>query len=245
MGSHALESSDWTQIHTYIFQLEQEGLVTRTFRRLDPERQQAILNAIIDESIEKGPANLNIKQVAERAGVSVGSLYTYFANREGMLTFAVQVCVRFVTDSFNEYRPYLAALPLHQALEAYLIGGVEWSQMYTGLLRLFARAAYHGDPELSETLVRPITDLLRDMVGEMLAQAAERGEIRDDVDLEAVTRLVHALTIVAGDSQLLPYLNTYFQVFGEGLPPERMLEALTSLVVRGIGAEEIGERKEA
>jgi AcrR family transcriptional regulator len=245
MGSHAIESSDWTQIHTYIFHLEQEGLVTRTFRRLDPERQQAILNAIIDESIEKGPADLNIKQVAVRAGVSVGSLYTYFANREGMLAFAVQVCVRFVTDSFNEYRPYLAALPLHQALEAYLIGGVEWSQTYTGLLRLFARAAYHGDPELSETLVRPIADLLRDMVGEMLAQAAERGEIRDDVDLEAVTRLVHAQTIVAGDSQLLPYLNTYFQVVGDDVPSERMLEALTALVVRGIGAEEIGERKEA
>ena len=236
MGSYLVEPSDWAQIHTFIFQLEQEGLVTRTFRRLDPERQQAILYAIMDESSEKGPASLNIKQVAERAGVSVGSLYTYFPNREGMLTFAVRVCIRIVTDSFNEYRPYLAALPLDQALEAYLVGGVEWSQMYAGLLRLFARAAYQGDPELSETLVRPIADLLRDMIGEMLVQAAERGEIRDDVDLEAATRLVHALTVVAGDSQLLPYLNTYFQVVGEEVPPERMLQALTSLVLQGIGA---------
>lgn len=242
MSSYAIESSDWTQIHTYIFYLEQEGLVTRTFRRLDPERQQAILNAIMDESIEKGPADLNIKQVAARAGVSVGSLYTYFPNREGMLAFAVRVCVRVVTDAFSEYRPYLAALPLDRALEAYLTGGVEWSQMYTGLLRLFARAAYHGDPELSETLVRPIAELLCDMVGEILAQAAQRGEIRDDVDLEAVTRLVHALTVVAGDSQLLPYLNTYFQVVSENVRPERMLQALTSLVLSGIGTGEIGKR---
>ena len=245
MGSHAIEPSDWAQIHTYIFHLEQEGLVTRTFRRLDPERQQAILNAILDESIEKGPASLNIKQVAARAGVSVGSLYTYFPNREGMLTFAVRVCVRMVTDAFREYRPYLAALPFDQALEAYLIGGVEWSQMYAGLLRLFARAAYHGDPELSETLVRPIADLLRDMVGEMLAQAVERGEIRDDVDLEAVSRLVHALTVVAGDSQLLPYLNTYFQVVGEHVPPERMLQALTSLILSGVGTREHAEGEDA
>ena len=242
MGSSWVEQSDWAQIHTFIFHLEQEGLVTRTFRRLDPDRQQAILNAIMDESVEKGPTGLNIKQVAERAGVSVGSLYTYFPNREGMLDFAVRVCVRVVTDAFNEYRTYLAALPLDQALEAYLIGGVEWSQMYTGLLRLFARAAYHGDPELSETLVQPIADLLRDMVGDMLTQAVERGEIRGDVDLEAATRLVHALTIVAGDSQLLPYLNTYFQVVGEDVPPERMLQALTSLILRGIGAREPGER---
>jgi AcrR family transcriptional regulator len=238
MGSSMVEPSDWAQIHTFIYHLEQEGLVTRTFRRLDPERQQAILNAIMDESIEKGPTGLNIKHVAERAGVSVGSLYTYFPNREGMLAFAVQVCVRIVTDAFHEYRPYLATLPLDQALETYLVGGVEWGQMYTGLLRLFARAAYHDDPELSETLVRPIANLLRDMVRDMLTQAAERGEIRDDVDLEAAARLVHALTIVAGDSQLLPYLNTYFQVIGEDVPPERMLQALTSLVLHGIGTRD-------
>jgi hypothetical protein len=74
------------------------------------------------------------------------------------------------------------------------------------------------------------------MVREMLTGAAERGEIREGVDLEAVARLIHGLTIVAGDSQLLPYLNTYFQVFGEDVPPERTLPALTSLVLQGIGS---------
>lgn len=233
-----MELSDWTQIHTYILHLEQEGLVTRTFRRLDPERQQEILIAILDEAVEKGPTALNIKQVAERAGVSVGSLYTYFSNREGILAFAVQVCVRTVTDAFDEFRPYLLAMPLREALTAYLVGGVEWSRMHKGLLRLFARAAYHGDPELSETLVRPVATILREMVRDMLAGAVERGEIRDDVDLEASARLIHALTIAAGDSQLLPYLNTYFQLIAEDLPPERMTEALLSLILQGIGAQD-------
>jgi AcrR family transcriptional regulator len=226
--------SEWTQIHTHILHLEQAGLVSRTFRRLDPERQQAILTAILDEAAEKGPAALNIKLVAERAGVSVGSLYTYFPNREGLLAFAAEVCVRFVTEQFDEFRPYLVALPLQDALEAYLVGGVEWSRMYAGFLRLFARAAYHGDPELAELLVRPIATVLREMVTEMVVAAAERGELREDVDLEATARVIHALTVVAGDSQLLPYLNTYFQVLDEDVPPERLIAALTQLVLRGI-----------
>jgi hypothetical protein len=62
------------------------------------------------------------------------------------------------------------------------------------------------------------------MVHNMLAQAAGRCEIRQDVDLEATARLIHALTIAAGDSQFLAYLNTYFQVVGEDVPPERMSE---------------------
>ena len=110
--------SDWTQIHTHILQFEQEGLVTRTFRRLDPDRQQAILSAILDEAVEKGPTSINIKQVAERADVAVGSLYTYFGNREGLLNFAVELCVRYTTDAFNLYRPYLLSLPLRKALAA-------------------------------------------------------------------------------------------------------------------------------
>lgn len=226
---------DWTQFYAYILQLEEEGLVTRTFRRLDPERQEAILEAIVDEAVARGPTALNIKEVAARAGVSVGSLYTYFPDREGMLAFAVELSRRFVTDAFEQYRPYLAAMPLREALIAYLSGGIEWSRGYAALVRLFARAAYHGDPELSEQLVAPIATLLRDMVGDILAAAVERGEVRPDVDLEAATRMVHALTIAVGDSQLLPYLNTYFQVTGEDVTEDRALGALIDLVLYGIG----------
>jgi AcrR family transcriptional regulator len=228
---------DWMQIHTHILQLEQEGLVTRTFRRLDPERQQAILAAILDEAAEKGPTSLNIKQVAERAGVSVGSLYTYFVNREGLLAFAVELCVRFMTDAFDSSRPYLLAMPLHEALTTYLTYGVEWSRTQTGLIQFFGRAAYQGDPELAERVVRPIATAMRELIHDLLAQAAARGEIRADVDLEATARIVHALTIAVGDSQLLPYLNTYFQVNDEDVPPERTLDALLALILRGIGTE--------
>jgi hypothetical protein len=73
------------------------------------------------------------------------------------------------------------------------------------------------------------------MVAEMVAAAAERGELREGVDLEATTRIIHALTIVAGDSQLLPYLNVYFQVLDEDIPPERLMRALVQLLLRGIG----------
>lgn len=229
--------SDWPQWHTQILQLEQAGKVTRTFRRLDPERQQAVVLAILDEAIEKGPASLAIKQVAERAGVAVGSLYAYFGSREGLLDFAVELCVRFMNDMFNSYRAYLAALPLREGLAAYLMGGVEWGQTQMGLVRFFARAAYQGDPLLQERVVQPVGETLLAIVREMLQAAAARGELRPDVDLEATTRLIHALTLAVGDSQMLPYLNTYFQVTDETISPERLLAALGELIMRGVGAE--------
>jgi TetR/AcrR family transcriptional regulator len=229
--------SDWTQIHTHILELERKGLVTRTFRRLDPDRQQAILGAILDEAVEKGPASLGVKQVAARAGVSVGSLYQYFGNRDGLLAFAVELCTRWTADAFDGYRPVLAAMPLREALAAYLLGGIEWSQMQVGLVQFFARAAYHGDPELAESVVRPVAEVMRETVREILAQAAARGEVRAGVDLEAAARVVNVLLIAVGDSQLLPYLNTYFQVMDQEMSPERILEATLALILQGIGPE--------
>jgi len=234
---HGVTNSDWAHIHTHILKLEQEGLVTRTFRRLNPERQQAVIAAILDEAGERGPTSINIKRVAERAGVSIGSLYQYFRNREGLMTFTVELCVRMVTDAFNEYRSALAAMSLRAGLAAYLAGGLEWGQTQAGLVQFFARAAYHGDSQLSEQVVRPIANVLREIVHDMLTEAAARGEIRAGIDLEATGRVINALMIAIGDAQLLPHLNTYLQVTDKKMPPKRVLEALLELVWRGIGTE--------
>ena len=117
------------------------------------------------------------------------------------------------------------------------MGGLEWGQTEMGLVRFFGRAAYQGDPDLAERVVRPIATVMRETLQEILEQAVARGEIRSDVDIEAATRIVNSLTIVIGDSQLLPYLNTYFQVSDEKVPPERIMAALVEFILRGIGVE--------
>ena len=227
-------TSEWTQLHAHILQLEEQGLVTRTFRRLDPTRQQAVLQAILDEAAEKGPTDINIKEVARRAVVSVGSLYQYFGNRENLLAFAVELGVRMMTDLFAMSRPYLLEMPLREALTSYLTYGLEWSQTQQGIVQFFGRAAYQGDPSLVEKVVRPVAVAMREIMYDLLSAAAQRGELRPDLDVEAAARVVNVLTIAVGDSQLLPYLNNYFQVTDKSMPLERIVNSLVDLVMNGI-----------
>ena len=229
-----MNMSEWAQIHTHIFELEQEGLVTRTFRRLDPGRQQAVLAAILDEAVERGPASLSVKLVAERAGVSVGSLYQYFQNRDGLVNFAVELCARYLVDQFNAYRPLLISMPLREGLAAYLTGGIEWSQMQVGLVQFFLRGAYQGDPDIAERLVRPVGAALRETVHEMLIEAQRRDEVRRDIDLEAAARVINTLLIAVGDSWLLPYLNIYYQLTDAGTSLERLVDTVLDLILSGI-----------
>ena len=231
--------SEWTQLHAHILQLEQQGLVTRTFRRLDPTRQQAVLQAILDEVAEKGPADINIKEVARRAAVSVGSLYQYFGSRENLLAFAVELGVRMMTDLFAMSRPYLLEMPLREALTSYLTYGLEWSQTQQGIVQFFGRAAYRGDLSLTEKVVRPVAAAMREVMYDLLAAAHKRSELRPRLDVEAAARVVNVLTIAVADSQLLPYLNNYFQVTDEFMSLERIVNALVDLVMNGIARQDV------
>jgi AcrR family transcriptional regulator len=226
--------SDWSFVIAIILELEGQGVVTRTFRRLDPERQQAIVGAIFAEAAEAGPTAISIKQVAERAEVAVGSLYQYFNNREGLLKFATQLSVRLLVDAFSQIRPYLRELPLREALHGYLAGGMEWSQTMQGLIQFYGKAAYQGDPALTETVVRPVAEAMHETTQALLSAAQERGEIRADLELETVSRVVNAWIIALGDSQLFPYLNTYLQVTDEAIPFERSLEVALELLEVGL-----------
>ena len=230
-------SSEWSQLQTHILDLEKQGLVTRTFRRLDPTRQEAVVQAILDEAAEKSPTALNIKRVAERAGVSVGSLYQYFGNRDNLLAFAVELCVHQLTDLFAMSRPYLLEMPLREALAAYLSYGIEWSRTQQGFIQFFGRAAYQGDPRLVEKVVEPVATAMREMVEEMFKVAQRRGEVNSNLDLEATSRIVNAMLIAIGDSQLLPYLNSYFQVTDETMSIERVIEAMVDLIMNGIAPQ--------
>lgn len=225
---------EWPGLADEVLTLERAGLVTRTFRRLDPDRQAGVIQAIFEEAAERGPTGVNIKDVADRAKVSVGSLYQYFGNRDAMIDFAIELCRRHLVSVLEASRPFLCRMPLRDGLACYVTGGVDWAAQQAAMMRLYGRAAYHADPATIERLVRPVASLMRSVVESMLSSAVERGEIRGDFDVGATAGVVHALTIVLGDTRVLPPLNAYFQTQTAEVDADRALLAAIELVIRGL-----------
>jgi AcrR family transcriptional regulator len=208
----------------FLADLQRRGLITGTFVRLNPTRRDAIVAAILEEAALKGPTLLNIKEVARRANVSIGSLYQYFTLRQGLFDFSVEIITRQMISAFAVFKPYLAELPLSEALRAYFQGGTEMEPQYQGYIRYFARAAYQGDPDLMERVVRPVAAAMLEMTQAILEAARSRAEIRPDIDFEAVSRLINTLLIAVYDARFLPNLNTYYQLSGPAVSPQRILD---------------------
>jgi AcrR family transcriptional regulator len=243
-----------------LLDLQRRGLVTATFRRLDPDRQHAVLLAALEEMSTSGPAGFRVKEAAHAAGVSVGSLYQYFGSRQGLVDLAVTVLGERLAAELRGYVPLLAALPLADGLAAWVQDGIEWSRERSAMMRAFARAAYEGashqgaspegttpedaahqgagDPVQAatsvEVLVGPVADAMLDAVRAMLAAGRERGEVRADLDLEATSRAVHAMLCAVSDAHLLPHLGRYYQPSAPDVAFERTLAATVALVVAGV-----------
>jgi AcrR family transcriptional regulator len=217
--------------------LENEDTVTRTFRRLDPEKRQAVLDALFEEAAEKGPSRLNIKQVAERSGASIGSLYQYFGSRENLVRFFTKIAVDSMVAMLRMGASYYKGMPARQALRSYLIDGIRLCQSQKSLTRFLTLAAYQGDEPTGESIVRPIAVVMREVVRDILRDGIERGEIRQDTDLEAAARVVNVLLIALGDSQITPNLNTYFQVSDQEVDFERTLDTALDILSQGLTPE--------
>jgi TetR/AcrR family transcriptional regulator len=216
--------------HAYLTSLAKQDIITRTFLRLDPSRREAVVTSILEEAALKGPTQINIKEVARRAGVSIGSLYQYFNRRQGLLDFAIEIITRQMTFLFDSIRPYLKDMSLVESIRAYLQGGYEMEQEFRGYIRFFTKAAYQDDPEVTEKIVKPVAEVMLSITREMIEIARSRGEIRPDVDLETAARLINTMIIAVYDAQFIPTLNTYYQLTGNNVSAERIRDSLLSFI---------------
>src|SRR5262245_34812613 len=67
-----------------------EKTIASRWRRLPEERPSHILSAALDCFVEKGFAATRLDDVAQRAGVSKGTLYLYFDSKEALLEAVVR-----------------------------------------------------------------------------------------------------------------------------------------------------------
>ncbi|PPE73568.1 TetR family transcriptional regulator [Solimonas fluminis] len=144
----------------------------------------AILEAAVQVFEEHGHAAGTTARIADRAGISVGSLYQYFPNKDAIL---VALAERHLDDAEAQARRLLDAAaggdrwPLELLLEALVAAFLALHQQHPGLHRLL----YEGGllPEQTRERLRQ----LERRYGEELAQVlARHPEVRrDDAELQA------------------------------------------------------------
>ncbi|SOB78934.1 transcriptional regulator, TetR family [Sphingomonas guangdongensis] len=180
--------------------------------------RQAILDAAAAEFGERGFHEASISGITRRAGVALGSFYTYFDSKDAVF----RALVRHMSEQVRDHvAPAIRAAPDGIAAErAGLAGFIEFVRAHKEIYRIIDEAEF-VDPESFRSHYATTAE----RIGARLQAAAARGEVADGVGE------VHAWAIMG----MNVFLGLRYGVWAEDRTPGDVADAVAALLQRGIG----------
>jgi AcrR family transcriptional regulator len=165
------------------------------WRRRKEARPGEILAAALDCFAERGFAATRLEDVAQRAGVTKGTLYLYFASKEELFKAVVREAI-VAGIARSEARIGDASEPAPQLLDYVLRGWASQSETPGGAISKLMIAEAGNFPELARFYLDEVVHRGRSLVGRVLCAGIARGEFRP-VDVEAAVTCVIAPLLLA------------------------------------------------
>jgi len=159
-------------------------------------RSQATVDALLDATaqvlVERGYARLTTNAVAERAGVSIGSLYQYFPGKDALLI----ALMRREKETFRADAHAAVAQPDGAAALRHLIGAAVRQQLGRAELARLLDVEEEAKPETRREVEG------QSQFGSLIRQILEKPGLPPPSDLGAaaddLAQLIRALTDAAG-----------------------------------------------
>lgn len=156
--------------------------------RADARRNiEALLEAAMAVFSASG-VDAPVREIADKAGVGVGTLYRHFPQRSDLIV----AVFRHEVDACADAAPGLASE--HEPGEALAL----WMQRYVDLIaakRGLAAALHSGNPAF-DALPAYFQQRLQPVLGTLLEAAEAAGEVRGGVDAEELLRAVASLCMM-------------------------------------------------
>jgi AcrR family transcriptional regulator len=180
--------------------------------------RRAVREATIDATAalvtEHGLRSVTMSQIAERAGIGRATLYKYFPDVDAILL------------AWHERQIAGHLAQLAQARDQARGAGARLEAVLTAYALIAHESHGHHDTELAALLHRGehldrAQQHLRDMIRDLLTEAAQAGDVRDDIAPdELASYCLHALT-AASSLTSDPALHRLVEITLNGLRPPR------------------------
>ncbi|PTS81603.1 TetR family transcriptional regulator [Sphingomonas sp. HMWF008] len=179
---------------------------------------RAILDAAAIEFGERGFHEASVSGITRRAGVALGSFYTYFDSKDAVF----RALVRDMSDQVRDrVAPAIRAAPDQIAAErAGLREFIAFVRGHKEIYRIIDESEF-VDPESFKLHYATTAD----RIAARLKAAAVRGEVRDDVSE------VHAWAIMG----MNVFLGLRFGVWGQDMAPDDVADVVADFLARGLG----------
>jgi AcrR family transcriptional regulator len=196
-------------------------------RRKDA-RPQELLAAALDLFVERGYASTRLEDVARRAGVSKGTLYLYFTNKEELFKAVVR---ENIVPALGEAEDIISTYEGHSAdlLRCVVMGW--WERLgatkVSGIIKLVMAEAGNF-PDLAQFYQEEVINRSTTMMVSMFDRALARKEFRPiNVDVMTQVLIAPILMMITWKHSVGPCSNEQFD-------PMVFLEAFLDMALHGL-----------
>ncbi len=165
------------------------------WRRRPEHRPQQIIEAALAVFGECGLANARLQDIAERAGVSKGTIYLYFPNKEELFREMIrQTAVAAIESGEKTVGQGSPTEQLCTAMRGY------WRFVRTPVFSTIHRLVLgelHQFPDLAEFYANEVVSRGLKLVSGIIRAGVETGEFRE-IDPMIAARMLVALTVMNG-----------------------------------------------
>lgn len=203
-------------------------LLKKRWERRKEARPQELLAAALDLFVERGFNATRLDDVAKRAGVSKGTLYLYFTNKEELFKAVIRENMVPVLDHAEDI------IDRHEGHSKDLFREIvlAWwdrvgSTKLAGISKLMMAEAGNF-PEIARFFYEEVVVRRDAMIVQVLERGIKRGEFRQ-IDVQ------EAISVVAAPIVMLMTWNTSFNACRlEPIEPQRYLDCFIDIYMNGL-----------
>ncbi|EKL7571552.1 TetR/AcrR family transcriptional regulator, partial [Enterococcus faecalis] len=203
------------------------------FNRLKVKKRENILNYALSEFGTVGYEAASVRKIADKANMSVGSLYQYFSNKQGMLAVAIEHIFNILNEYIDEIKS--SPLVLESRLETMFDMILKLGKNHPELIVFYNKIP--SDEQMTNEWIKQFYDnkSFFETYWDSVRELQEQREIKSDIDPVVYTFIIDTMMLSGELLQNTQYQEIKAEVFLEDsikssiILKENVIEALTLL----------------
>jgi AcrR family transcriptional regulator len=192
---------------------------TDTFDNIDSAKRDALLAVALGAFAEKGFNGTSINDLARKAGVSIGSLYSYFPSKDDLFLTIVAMGHDLLESAIADIDPEAG---FAHNFEILLRRARDYALANPELNLVYLDATTQGLRHLSTRLSGSLETLSAELYRKILEAAMAKGEARKDLDLGSTAFCLDNLILLFQFSFASDYYRGRLRVFMGAAPDEEV-----------------------
>lgn len=169
----------------------------QTFLNLPEEKRRVIIDAATTEFAEYGLENASTNRIVANSGISKGSFYQYFEDKQDVFMYLLTVLEQEKIEYFTGISPPSTNMDTFQYFRWMIKTGMEFNSSYPLLTQAISRVMF-GEGMYYGSVFADVRERTTKGLRTMIEQAVARGEVDPSVDVDLAVMIMETWTNAIG-----------------------------------------------